>query len=161
MPDAWPSSRGPWTTFAPAPTHPALPRNRPRDTAEPGAAWVEERTRVAVGRNVNVWAGWCSASRSESRAIFRGEVSSGGVGGDFRSERRSRPQFAAAAACWLWANCGAISPTRANRAGPERAGLRRIETDSLPVCEGATARRRRAGAMRRRGFALTRARNGP
>ena len=102
----------------------------------PGAAWVEERTRVAVARNINVSGRLVFQEPVRIEGNFRGEVSSselvvisdhGTVEGRVRSPRL----------LVLGELHGDITDSRLVVLGPRARVFGRIEADSLRVCEGA------------------------
>jgi len=104
--------------------------------ATPGAEWAEERTRVAVARNVNVSGRLAFQEPVRIEGNFRGEVSSselvvisdhGSVEGRVRSPRL----------LVLGVFRGNISDTRLVVLGPRARVYGSIETDVLRVCEGA------------------------
>jgi cytoskeletal protein CcmA (bactofilin family) len=104
--------------------------------AMPGAEWVEERTRVAVARNVNVSGRLSFQEAVRIEGNFRGEVSSselvvisdhGSVEGRVRTPRL----------LVLGVFRGNVSDTRLVVLGPRARVFGRIETDTLRVCEGA------------------------
>lgn len=102
----------------------------------PGLAWIEERTRVAVSRNINVSGKlvFQEAVRIEGR--FRGEVSSsdlvvisegGGVDGRVKTPRL----------LVLGDLQGDIVGSKSVVLGPHSRVKGRIEAEKLTVCEGA------------------------
>jgi cytoskeletal protein CcmA (bactofilin family) len=102
----------------------------------PGAAWVEERTRVAVARNINVSGRLVFQEPVRIEGNFRGEVSSselvvisdhGTIEGRVRSPRL----------LVLGELRGDITDSRLVVLGPRARVFGRIEADSLRVCEGA------------------------
>jgi len=102
----------------------------------PAAAWVEERTRVAVARNVNVSGRLVFQEPVRIEGNFRGEVSSselvvisdqGKVEGRVRSPRL----------LVLGELRGDIIDSRLVVLGPRARVFGRIETDSLRIAEGA------------------------
>ena len=103
----------------------------------PGADWVEERTRVAVARNVNVSGRLSFQEPVRIEGNFRGEISSselvvicdhGSVEGRVRTPRL----------LVLGVFRGDVSDTRLVVLGPRARFIGRVETDILRVCEGAT-----------------------
>lgn len=102
----------------------------------PGQAWIEERTRVVVSRNINV-AGrliFQEAVRIEGR--FRGDISSselvviaegGCVEGRIRTPR----------VMILGELQGDILESKHTVLGPRARVAGKIETQSLTICEGA------------------------
>jgi cytoskeletal protein CcmA (bactofilin family) len=104
--------------------------------AMPGAEWVEERTRVAVARNINVSGRLVFQEPVRIEGNFRGEVSSsdlvvisdhGTVEGRVRTPRL----------LVLGELRGDITDSRLVVLGPRARVFGRIEADSLRVCEGA------------------------
>ena len=102
----------------------------------PGQAWVEERTRVAVSRNVNVSGRLIFQEPVRIEGNFRGEVSSsdlvviseeGTVEGRVRSPRL----------LILGDLNGEIIGARSIVLGPRARVKANIQTESLTVCEGA------------------------
>jgi cytoskeletal protein CcmA (bactofilin family) len=102
----------------------------------PGAAWVEERTRIAVGRNINVSGRLVFQEPVRIEGNFRGEVSSselvvisdhGTVEGRVRSPRL----------LVLGELRGDVTDSRLVVLGPRARVFGRIEADSLRVSEGA------------------------
>ncbi len=102
----------------------------------PGQAWVEERTRVAVSRNVNVSGRLIFQEPVRIEGHFRGEVSSselvviseeGAVEGRVRTPR----------VLILGDLHGEIIGARSIVLGPRARVEANIETESLTVCEGA------------------------
>jgi cytoskeletal protein CcmA (bactofilin family) len=102
----------------------------------PGQAWIEERTRVAVSRNINVSGKlvFQEAVRIEGR--FRGEVSSidlvvicegGAVDGRIKTPRL----------LVLGELLGDIVGSKSVVLGPRSRVKGRIESERLTVCEGA------------------------
>jgi cytoskeletal protein CcmA (bactofilin family) len=103
----------------------------------PGQAWVEERTRVAVSRNVNVSGKLIFQEPVRIEGNFRGEVSSsdlvviseaGTVEGRVRTPRL----------LVLGDLNGEIIGARSIVLGPRARVKANIQTESLTVCEGAT-----------------------
>ncbi len=102
----------------------------------PGAVWVEERTRVAVGRNVNVSGRLVFQEPVRIEGSFRGEVSSselvviadhGTIEGRVRSPRL----------LVLGELRGDVVESLLVVLGPRARVFGRIEAKSLRVCEGA------------------------
>jgi cytoskeletal protein CcmA (bactofilin family) len=102
----------------------------------PGQAWVEERTRVAVSRNVNVSGKLIFQEPVRIEGHFRGEVSSsdlvviseeGTVEGRVRTPRL----------LILGDLHGEIIGAKSIVLGPRARVEAKIETESLTVCEGA------------------------
>jgi cytoskeletal protein CcmA (bactofilin family) len=102
----------------------------------PGEAWVEERTRVAVGRNVNVSGHLVFQEPVRIEGNFRGEVSSnqlvviadhGTIEGRVRSPRL----------LVLGELRGDVTESRLVVLGPRARVVGNIHADSLRVCEGA------------------------
>ena len=123
------SSQRPGSRAAPRSPRAAIPPT-------PGAAWIEERTRVAVAPNVNVSGRLVFQEPVRIEGNFRGEVSSselvvisdqGSVEGRVRTPRL----------LVLGELRGDIIDTRLVVLGPRARVFGRIETDSLRVCEGA------------------------
>src|ERR1700738_3298412 len=105
----------------------------------PGTAWVEERTRVAVARGVNVSGRLVFQEPVRIEGNFHGEVSSselvvisdhGAVEGRVRSPRL----------LVLGELRGDITESRLVVLGPRARVIGRIETDSLRGCGGALMR---------------------
>jgi cytoskeletal protein CcmA (bactofilin family) len=102
----------------------------------PAAAWVEERTRVAVARNVNVSGRLVFQEPVRIEGNFRGEVTSsdlvvisdhGKIEGRVRSPRL----------LVLGELRGDITDSRLVVLGPRARVFGRIEADSLRISEGA------------------------
>ena len=102
----------------------------------PSADWAEERTRIAVERNVNISGRLAFQEPVRIEGNFRGEVSSsemvvisdhGSVEGRVRTPRL----------LVLGVLRGDIIDTRLVVLGPRARVFGRIETDVLRVCEGA------------------------
>ena len=102
-----------------------------------GQAWVEERTRVAVARNVNVSGRLIFQEPVRIEGRFRGEVSSsdlvviseqGSVDGRVRSPR----------ILILGELRGDIAACKQVVLGPHARFLGQIEAEALTVCEGAS-----------------------
>ena len=102
----------------------------------PGQAWVEERTRVAVSRNINVSGRLIFQEPVRIEGHFRGEVSStemvvvsedGIVDGRIRTPR----------ALILGQLAGEVIGSKSVVLGPRSRVKARIEAGSLTVCEGA------------------------
>ena len=104
--------------------------------AMPAAAWVEERTRVAVARNVNVSGRLVFQESVRIEGNFRGEVTStdlvvitdqGRIEGRVRSPRL----------LVLGELRGDVTDSRLVVLGPRARVFGRIEADSLRISEGA------------------------
>src|ERR1700687_1749419 len=102
----------------------------------PGQAWVEERTRVAVSRNVNVSGRLIFQEPVRIEGRFRGEISSseliviseeGSVDGRVKTPR----------VLILGELQGDIVGSKSVVLGPRARVRANIEADSLTVCEGA------------------------
>jgi len=102
----------------------------------PGKAWVEERTRVAVARNINVSGRLAFQEPVRIEGNFRGDFSSselvvisdqGSLEGRVRTPRL----------LVLGVLRGDITDSRLVVLGPRARVFGRIETDSLRICEGA------------------------
>jgi cytoskeletal protein CcmA (bactofilin family) len=102
----------------------------------PAAAWVEERTRVAVGRNINVSGRLVFQEPVRIEGNFRGEVSSselvvisehGTIEGRVRTPRL----------LVLGELRGDVTDSRLVVLGPRARVFGRIEADSLRISEGA------------------------
>jgi len=102
----------------------------------PGAAWVEERTRVAVARNINVSGRLVFQEPVRIEGNFRGEVSSSElvvISDHGKIEGRVRtPRLLV-----LGELRGDITDSRLVVLGPRARVFGRIEADCLRVCEGA------------------------
>jgi cytoskeletal protein CcmA (bactofilin family) len=103
---------------------------------EPAAAWVEERTRVAVGRNINVAGRLIFHEPVRIEGRFRGEVSSaelvviaeeGTIEGKVRAPRL----------LIMGELRGDVEGTRRVVLGPRARVHGNIEAESLTICEGA------------------------
>jgi cytoskeletal protein CcmA (bactofilin family) len=103
---------------------------------EPAAAWVEERTRVAVGRNINVAGRLIFHEPVRIEGRFRGEVSSaelvviseeGMIEGKVRAPRL----------LIMGELRGDVEGTRRVVLGPRARVHGNIEAESLTICEGA------------------------
>ena len=102
----------------------------------PGAAWIEERTRVAVSRNINVSGKLVFQEAVRIEGSFRGEVSSsdlvviselGSVNGRIRTPR----------IVILGQLEGEVVGAKSVVLGEHSQVKGRIESESLTVCEGA------------------------
>ena len=104
--------------------------------ATPGAAWVEERTRIAVARNINVSGRLVFQEPVRIEGNFRGEVTSSDlvvVSEHGRIEGRVRtPRLLI-----LGELQGDVTDSRLVVLGPRARVVGRIEADNLRVCEGA------------------------
>jgi cytoskeletal protein CcmA (bactofilin family) len=103
---------------------------------EPVAAWVEERTRVAVGRNINVAGRLIFHEPVRIEGQFRGEVSSaelvviaeeGMIEGKVRAPRL----------LIMGELRGDVEGTRRVVLGPHSRVHGNIDAESLTICEGA------------------------
>jgi cytoskeletal protein CcmA (bactofilin family) len=103
---------------------------------QPAASWVEERTRVAVGRNINVAGRLIFHEPVRIEGRFRGEVSSaelvviaeeGMIEGKVRAPRL----------LIMGELRGDVEGTRRVVLGPRARVHGNIETESLTICEGA------------------------
>ena len=103
---------------------------------EPGAAWIEERTRIAVSRNINVSGKLVFQEPVRIEGNFRGEVSStdlvviseeGAVNGRIRTPR----------ILILGELHGDVIGAKSVVLGARSRVRGRIEAESLTVCEGA------------------------
>jgi cytoskeletal protein CcmA (bactofilin family) len=102
----------------------------------PGQVWIEERTRVAVSRNINVSGKLVFQEPVRIEGNFRGEVSSsdlvvisegGAVNGRLKSPRL----------LILGELQGDITGSKSVVLGPRSRVRGRIESETLTVCEGA------------------------
>ena len=102
----------------------------------PGQAWIEERTRVAVSRNINVSGKLVFQEPVRIEGSFRGEVSSsdlvvisesGAVDGRIKTPRL----------LILGSLQGDIVGSKSVVLGPRSRVQGRIEAERLTVCEGA------------------------
>ena len=102
----------------------------------PGQAWIEERTRVAVSRNINVSGKLVFQEPVRIEGSFRGEVSSidlvviteeGAVDGRIKTPRL----------LILGTLRGDIVGSKSVVLGPRSSVRGRIEAERLTVCEGA------------------------
>jgi len=102
----------------------------------PGVAWVEERTRIAVARNINVSGRLVFQEPVRIEGNFRGEVTSSDlvvVSEHGRIEGRVRtPRLLI-----LGELNGDVTDSRLVVLGPRARVFGRIEADNLRVCEGA------------------------
>ncbi|MGH7781794.1 MAG: bactofilin family protein [Candidatus Binataceae bacterium] len=103
---------------------------------EPAAAWVEERTRVAVGRNVNVSGRLVFHEPVRIEGRFRGEVSSAELvviseGATIEGKVRA-PRLLI-----MGELRGDIAGSKRVVLGPHSRVDGNIETESLTICEGA------------------------
>jgi cytoskeletal protein CcmA (bactofilin family) len=111
------------------PTVPPLPR-------VPEQAWVEQRTRLAVGRNANISGRLIFQEPVRIEGRFRGEVSSADLiviseGGLIEGRVRT-PRLLI-----LGEIGGFVSAARQVVIGPRGRVRGKIETDALTICEGA------------------------
>jgi cytoskeletal protein CcmA (bactofilin family) len=116
------------------------PGDLPRPVAEiprvPGQAWVEERTRVAVSRNINVSGKLIFQEPVRIEGHFRGEVSSSEL--VVLSEtaivegRVKTPRVLV-----LGVLSGEVVGARTVVLGPRARLTGTVETENLTVCEGA------------------------
>ncbi|HEX3409883.1 MAG TPA: polymer-forming cytoskeletal protein [Candidatus Binataceae bacterium] len=102
----------------------------------PGQAWIEERTRVAVSRNVNVSGKLVFQEPVRIEGSFRGEVSSSDLvviseGGTVEG-RVKTPRLLV-----LGELLGDIAGSKSVVLGPRSRVRGRIEAEQLTVCEGA------------------------
>jgi cytoskeletal protein CcmA (bactofilin family) len=116
-------------------THPA-PRQATNIPNEPAASWVEERTRVAVGRNVNVSGRLVFSEPVRIEGRFRGEVSSAELvviseGATIEGKVRA-PRLLI-----MGELRGDIAGARRVVLGPQSRVDGNIESESLTICEGA------------------------
>ena len=102
----------------------------------PGEAWIEERTRVAVGRGINVSGRLIFQEPVRFEGRFRGEVSSselvvicepGSVEGKVRTPR----------VLILGELIGDVVGAKSTVMGPRARVTGNIDTEGLTVCEGA------------------------
>jgi cytoskeletal protein CcmA (bactofilin family) len=102
----------------------------------PGQAWIEERTRVAVSRNINVSGKLVFQEPIRVEGHLRGEVSSGDLvvicEGGAVDGRVKTPRLLI-----LGSLHGDILGSKSVVLGPRSRTKGRIETESLTVCEGA------------------------
>jgi cytoskeletal protein CcmA (bactofilin family) len=102
----------------------------------PGQAWIEERTRVAVSRNINVSGKLVFQEPVRVEGHLRGEVSSGDLvvicEGAAVDGRVKTPRLLV-----LGSLHGDILGAKSVVLGPRSRTKGRIETESLTVCEGA------------------------
>jgi cytoskeletal protein CcmA (bactofilin family) len=102
----------------------------------PGQAWIEERTRVAVSRNINVSGKLVFQEPVRVEGNLRGEVSSGDLvvicEGGAVDGRVKTPRLLI-----LGSLHGDILGAKSVVLGPRSRTKGRIETESLTVCEGA------------------------
>src|SRR5277367_5263561 len=102
----------------------------------PGQAWIEERTRVAVSRNINVSGKLVFQEPVRVEGNLRGEVSSGDLvvicEGGAVDGRVKTPRLLI-----LGSLHGEILGAKSVVLGPRSRTKGRIETESLTVCEGA------------------------
>ena len=102
----------------------------------PGQAWVEERTRVAVGRNVNVSGRLVFQEPVRIDGNLRGEVTSGDL--VVISEHGSiEGRVRAPRLLVLGQLRGEVTESRLVVLGPRARLIGRVESESLHVCEGA------------------------
>ncbi len=116
-------------------THP-IARPATNIPNEPAVAWVEERTRVAVGRNVNVSGRLVFHEPVRIEGRFRGEVSSAELvviseGATIEGKIRA-PRLLV-----MGELRGDIAAAKRVVLGPNSRVDGNIETDSLTICEGA------------------------
>lgn len=102
----------------------------------PGQSWVEERTRVAVGRNANVSGKLIFHEPVRVEGNFRGEVSSADLvviaEGGLIDGRVRAPRLLV-----LGEMLGEICSAKRVVLGPRSRMFGTIETEQLTVCEGA------------------------
>ncbi len=103
---------------------------------EPAAAWVEERTRVAVGRNINVAGRLIFHEPVRIEGQFRGEVSSAELV-VISEEGRIEGKVRAPRLLIMGELRGDVEGTRRVVIGPHGRVHGNIETESLTICEGA------------------------
>jgi cytoskeletal protein CcmA (bactofilin family) len=103
---------------------------------QPVASWVEERTRVAVGRNINVAGRLIFHEPVRIEGRFRGEVSSADlvvIGEEGMIEGKVR----APRLLIMGELRGDVEGTRRVVLGPHARVHGNIEAESLTICEGA------------------------
>lgn len=102
----------------------------------PGQAWIEERTRVAVSRNINVSGKLVFQEPVRIEGNFRGEVSSSDLvvitEGGLVEGRIKTPRLLV-----LGSLRGDIAGSKSVVLGPRSHVKGRIEAERLTVCEGA------------------------
>ena len=102
----------------------------------PGKAWIEERTRVAVSRNINVSGKLVFQEPVRIEGNFRGEVSSSDLvvisEGGVVDGRVKTPRLLI-----LGTLQGDIIGSKSVVLGPRSRVKGRVEVESLTVCEGA------------------------
>jgi cytoskeletal protein CcmA (bactofilin family) len=103
---------------------------------QPAAAWVEERTRVAVGRNINVAGRLIFHEPVRIEGQFRGEVSSAELV-VISEEGRIEGKVRAPRLLIMGELRGDVEGTRRVVIGPHGRVHGNIETESLTICEGA------------------------
>lgn len=112
----------------------------------PGQAWIEERTRVAVGRGTNISGRLIFQEPVRIEGRFRGEVSSSDlvvISEEAAVEGRIRTRRVLI----LGEFSGEILEASSVVIGPRARVRANLDTESLTVCEGATLEGQiRAGA---------------
>jgi cytoskeletal protein CcmA (bactofilin family) len=102
----------------------------------PERAWIEERTRVAVSRNINVSGRLIFQEPVRIEGRFRGEISSSELvviseGGQVEGKTRT-PRLLV-----LGELHGEVLGSKSVVLGPHAKVIARVETENLTVCEGA------------------------
>lgn len=103
----------------------------------PGQAWIEERTRIAVGRGINVSGRLIFQEPVRIEGRFRGEVSSSElvvISEEAAVEGRVRTPRVLI----LGEFAGEIIDAKSVVLGPRARVKANLDTESLTVCEGAT-----------------------
>jgi cytoskeletal protein CcmA (bactofilin family) len=102
----------------------------------PGQAWIEERTRVAVGRGVNVSGRLVFQEPVRIEGLFRGEVSSSEL--VVITEHASvEGRVRATRVLVLGELTGDVIGARSAVFGPRARVKGKVESETLTVCEGA------------------------
>lgn len=103
----------------------------------PGQAWIEERTRVAVSRNINVSGKLIFQEPVRIEGRFRGEISSSELvvisEGAVVEGRTRTPRLLV-----LGELQGEVLGSKSVILGPRAKVSAKVETENLTVCEGAS-----------------------
>ncbi len=103
----------------------------------PGRAWIEERTRIAVGRGINVSGRLIFQEPVRIEGRFRGEVSSSELV-VISEEAAVEGRVHTPRVLILGEFAGEIVNAKSVVLGPRARVRANLDTESLTVCEGAT-----------------------